>query len=167
MLFLAFILLCNFTTAIFTTNTKDLYLDLMKKCLINSIYQDNGYQGLYNKEHRENDLDWPNAAHTMIGLHRLNNLQFCIEDVLNNNIPGDFIETGVWRGGTCIFIRSILKAYGVTDRKVFVADSFASLPPPNPTLYPADMNLNLHIHKELAISLPEVQSNFQRYGFIR
>lgn len=166
MLFLAFILLCNFTTTIFTMNTKDLYLDLMKKCLMNSIYQDAGNKGMYNQQHRENGTDWPNIAHTMIGLHRLNNLQFCVEDVLKNNIPGDFIETGVWRGGATIFMRSILKAYNITDKKVFVADSFAGLPPPNPTLYPADANWNLHLQEALAISLPEVQSNFARYDLL-
>jgi len=166
MLFLAFILLCNLTTTIFTMSTKDLYLDLMKKCLMNSIYQDAGHKGAYNKEQRENGTDWPNVAHTMIGLHRLNNLQFCVEDVLQNNVPGDFIETGVWRGGATIFMRSILKAYGITDRIVFVADSFQGLPAPNPKLYPADTNWNLHLHKELAISLEEVQSNFQRYDLL-
>lgn len=166
MLFLAFLLLCNFTTITFTNNTKNLYLDLMKKCLINSIYQDAGNKGIYNQAQRENGNDWPNIAHTMIGLHRLDNLQFCIEDVLQNNIPGDFIETGVWRGGATIFMRAILKAYDITDRIVFAADSFAGLPPPNPQLYPADTYWNLSIYKALAVGLPEVQSNFERYGLL-
>jgi len=34
------------------------------------------------------------------------------------------IETGVWRGGATIFMRAILKAHGVTDRTVWVADPF-------------------------------------------
>lgn len=63
-------------------------------------------------------------------------------------------------------MRSILKAYNDTGRKIFVADSFAGLPPPNPTLYPADANWNLHLQKALAISLPEVQSNFARYDLL-
>ncbi|MET0828610.1 MAG: TylF/MycF/NovP-related O-methyltransferase, partial [Microbacterium sp.] len=47
-----------------------------------------------------------------------------IEDVLQNEVPGDLIETGVWRGGSTIFMRGVLKAHGVTDRRVWVADSF-------------------------------------------
>ncbi|MCX6702723.1 MAG: hypothetical protein NTW60_02555 [Candidatus Wolfebacteria bacterium] len=47
---------------------------------------------------------WPSLAHTMIGLKRLDNIQFCAEDVIKNNIPGDFIETGVWQGGACILM---------------------------------------------------------------
>ena len=45
---------------------------------------------------------WPLYAHTMVGRKRLDNLQYCIEEVLDNNIKGDFIEAGVWRGGTGI-----------------------------------------------------------------
>ena len=66
----------------------------------------------------------------MIGLKRLDNLQSCVEQVLRDGIPGDLIETGVWRGGACILMRAILQAYGDTARTVWVADSFAGLPPP-------------------------------------
>ena len=47
------------------------------------------------------------------------------EQVLVEGVPGDFIETGVWRGGACILLRAVLEAYGVTNRRVFAADSFA------------------------------------------
>ena len=33
------------------------------------------------------------------------------------------------RGGSSIFSRAVLKAYGITDRKVHVVDSFLGLPP--------------------------------------
>ena len=79
-------------------------------------------------EQREEGLIWPAYADSMIGHKRLDNLQFCIETVLEERIPGDFIETGVWRGGSCIFMRGALAAYQVTDRRVFVADSFAACP---------------------------------------
>ena len=54
------------------------------------------------------------------------------ESVLAERIPGDFIETGVWRGGACILLRAVLEAWNVRDRRVFVADSFMGLPPPDP-----------------------------------
>ena len=115
---------------------------------------------------RVNGRDWPPTAHTMIGLKRLDNLQFCVEEALRNNIPGDLIETGVWRGGACIFMRAILKAYGVTDRRVWVADSFAGLPAGKPEEYPADTKSQLHRYEALAISLETVQSNFRKYGLL-
>jgi hypothetical protein len=73
----------------------------------------------------------------MSGAARLSwSLMFCplhdalIEDALDSGVPGDLIETGVWRGGSTIFMRGILKAHGVTDRKVWVADSFQGFPDP-------------------------------------
>ena len=157
------------SSLVYSNSAEHLYLDLMKKCLINSIYQDAGCkegEGNYQKWIRENGLDWPSVAHTMIGLHRLNNLQFCVEDVLKNNIPGDLIETGVWRGGATIFMRAILKAYGNTEKKVWVADSFEGLPVPKPSIYPADTGIRLHTYRQLAVSLDQVQNNFRLYNLL-
>jgi Macrocin-O-methyltransferase (TylF) len=121
----------------------------------------------YNKALRETGRDWPAAAHTMIGLRRLDNIQQCIEDALRNNIPGDVIETGVWRGGATIFMRAALKAHGVTDRLVWVADSFEGLPPPDPEKYPADAKSQYHtLSSDLAISIETVKANFERYGLL-
>lgn len=173
MLFIAILLLLN--TAVYSQDDTNLYLDLMKKCLINSIYQDignnttNDYTICYQKEVRERGLDWPSVAHTMIGLHRLNNLQFCVEDILKNNIPGDLIETGVWRGGASIFMRAILKAYGNTEKKVFVADSFEGMPVPNSKFYSANEYpalFRLNKCKILSVGLAQVQYNFDRYGLL-
>jgi hypothetical protein len=148
---------------------RDLYLDLMKKILINSIYQDPTWDLVpYAKQIRENGSDWPSIAHTMVGLKRLKNLQFCVEDVIKNNIPGDLIETGVWRGGCTIFMRAILKAYQIKDRKVWVADSFEGVPIPNTEKYPADTGLDIskNVYPCLAIGLQTVQENFRRYDLL-
>lgn len=143
-----------------------LYLDLMKKSLMNLIYDNDSDMmrgGQYEKELKLYGGIWPSIAHTMIGLPRLNNIQFCIEDILAKNIPGDLIETGVWRGGATIFMRAALKAYRITDRTVWVADSFEGLPP---TEYEKDLNLRLDKVDCLAVSLEDVQSNFSKYGLL-
>ena len=106
------------------------------------------------------------AAHTMIGRKRLENVQSCIEDVLAHGVPGDLIETGVWRGGATILMRAVLKAHGVTDRLVWVADSFAGLPAPDSNRYPRDEGDQLHTFRQLAVSLEQVQDNFRRYGLL-
>lgn len=114
-----------------------LYLDLLKHCLINSIYEDvpipNFIRGemttAYCRDKRLRGEDWPSHAHTMIGLKRLENIQMLIEHLLADGIEGDLIETGVWRGGAAIFMRGVLKAHGVQDRTIWVADSFKGLPP--------------------------------------
>lgn len=153
------------------TDARALYFDLMKKCLTNLIYGDveeraNFESRPFDHNVRVEGRDWPATAHTMIGLKRLDNLQFCVEDVLARGVPGDLIETGVWRGGATIFMRAILKAYDVTDRRVWVADSFEGLPPPDPERYPDDNGLLWHECKELAVSLDQVRSNFAKYGLL-
>ena len=123
-------------------------------------------QPQYTLVERQSGEIWPGYAHTMIGLERLNNLQFCVETVLREGIAGDLIETGVWRGGACIFMRAILAAHGVKDRRVFVADSFEGLPKPDPERFPADAGDLHHIHTSLAVSQDEVESNFRKFDLL-
>lgn len=115
---------------------------------------------------RSEGRNWSPIAHTMIGFKRLDNLQSCIEDVILKNVPGDFIETGVWRGGSTILMRAVLRAFGVTDRSVWVADSFEGLPSPNAQKYPEDRGDVHELYAPLAVSLEQVQENFRRYGLL-
>jgi O-methyltransferase len=114
---------------------------------------------------REIGRDWPWLAESMVGLRRLENVRDCVRTVIGEGVPGDFIETGVWRGGTCVFMRACLDAYGDTDRSVWVADSFKGLPPPAPE-YPADESDVLFTFAELAVSVEQVKANFERYGLL-
>lgn len=107
----------------------------------------------------------PPWAMTMIGLRRMDNLEMCVRRVISDGVPGDLIETGVWRGGATIFMRGILRAFGVTDRTVFVADSFQGVPAPDADRYPADEGMQLHLWP-LAVDADEVRANFERYGLL-
>jgi len=115
---------------------------------------------------REEGRDWLSDAETMIGLRRLDNVERCVREVIERGIPGDLIETGVWRGGTTIFMRGILKAYGDTERRVWAADSFEGLPPPDAERYPADRGDVHWSYGQLVVSLEEVRENFARYGLL-
>jgi O-methyltransferase len=119
----------------------------------------------FDPERRAEGRDWPPEADTMIGLRRLGNLERCVRDVIECGIPGDLIETGVWRGGACIFIRAILKAYGEQDRTVWVADSFQGLPPPEDGRQ-EDAEDALWSVPFLAVPQEKVATNFARYGLL-
>jgi O-methyltransferase len=108
----------------------------------------------------------PFAGETMIGLKRLGNVRACVESVIRDGVPGDLIETGVWRGGCAIFMRVILAAHEVGDRHVWLADSFCGLPEPDTTRYPLDDFSSLHNQLELAVRRQDVESNFRRYGLL-
>lgn len=103
--------------------------------------------------------DW---AHSMSGLQGLNQLQQALETVLKTGIPGDLIETGVLRGGTCLFMRAILKAYGVTDRQVWLADSFQGFPPE----VPKPWDVTREPDYVWFASPDEVADLFRRYGLL-
>ena len=149
---------------------QSIYLDIIQKCLINTIYedppQDKWSGGKYNLKIRDRGLDWPSKAHTMIGNQRMTNLRKLTEYVINHNIPGDLIEAGIWRGGACIYLRAILKVYGITDRVVWCADSFEGLPEPVPEKFPQDTGDIHHTFEALKVSLEEVKNNFAKYDLL-
>lgn len=146
-------------------SSEKLYIDLIKRCITDTIYKDRIY---IENPYLPPDLSKlgpyrPGNEQTMMYFTEADKLQELIEDVLQKEIPGDFIETGVWRGGLTILMRACLKAYGDTTRKVWVADSFQGLPKPS---YAQDVPIDLSSLKVLAVSLEEVKKNFSRYGLL-
>ena len=120
----------------------------------------------FDPAERERGVDWPAEAETMVGLRRLENLEALIVDIVRRDVPGDLVETGVWRGGATIFMRAVLKALGETSRRVWACDSFAGLPRPDPERYEADVGDTHWTFAELAVPLEEVRANFARYGLL-
>lgn len=119
----------------------------------------------YSVEDKVQGKIWPSYADTMVGNSRLESLQACVELILKDQVDGDLIETGVWRGGCCIFMKAILTAYGDKTRKMWVADSFQGLPEPDQA-YSADTGCQLHLYEVLAVSQERVKANFVKYGLL-
>ncbi len=113
----------------------------------------------YNPAAREMGEDWPILGYTMIGHRRLDNIRECLETIHRENVPGNLIETGVWKGGACMYMKAILSSQGDTRRTVFLADSFAGLPPPVNAADGADLSGNPY----LAVSSEQVRLNFERF----
>jgi O-methyltransferase len=124
------------------------------------------YKKPYDPKLRAIGRDWPARADSMIGLARMDNIKDCIETVIRDDVPGDLIETGVWRGGATIFMRGVLKAHADTNRTVWAADSFQGLPAPDPVRYPADAGDTFHEKGGLAVGVEQVKHNFERYGLL-
>ncbi|HEU4618766.1 MAG TPA: TylF/MycF/NovP-related O-methyltransferase [Gammaproteobacteria bacterium] len=118
------------------------------------------------RDRRERGFGWPLRAHTFLSLPRLDNIQYCVETALREGVPGDLIETGVWRGGACILMRALLEANGDATRSVWLADSFAGLPAPDTEQYPADKKGKHHLWTEFVATRAEVEGNFRRYGLL-
>lgn len=166
------------------TEVRALYLDLLKRSLGDFLYDSDKTEAMKTlkgqvvyvdlntgQKHRlksydelkENGLTGSKKAHTLIGMKRMNQLQGAVETVLREQIPGDLVETGVLRGGACILMRGLLKAYQVEDRQVWAADSFQGFPA-------ADLRAlgveEPEAFNAQAASLETVQENFRRYGLL-
>ncbi len=172
-------------------DARRLYLDLLKAAVRNSIYRDEvprpsprerefaeALRATLREKYGARAPDWSAetlhavleanrpVAHTLAELAQVDNVLSCVETVLADDVPGDLIETGVFRGGQTILMRGILKAYGVTDRRVFVADSFQGLPAPKLNIDDAIAHDVLDSVAHFAISADRVRDNFRRYGLL-
>jgi macrocin-O-methyltransferase TylF-like protien len=152
----------------------ELYVDLLKRSLTNTIFRD---EPDVNRDETARYVAaaiihyQKSSAVSMLPLTRLDNLQFCITDVVQRGVRGDLVETGVWRGGATIFMRAMLKIFDVTDRSVWVADSFEGLPEPDAKKFPLEAQAfksaaMTKYYKQMSVGLEEVRRNFQAYGML-
>ncbi|CAF3284966.1 unnamed protein product [Rotaria socialis] len=107
-------------------------------------------------------LDWPLTGITMVGQRRLINIEWAIRFVIANGVKGDYIECGVWRSGSSVFARAVLKALNNNDRHVWLADSFQGLPKAR-TPHDTDIWSKMEY---LKVSLEEVQTNFRSFNLL-
>ncbi len=115
---------------------------------------------------RGSGLDWTYLGDTMTGVARLNSLKLLLEDVFLHGIPGDYMETGVWRGGSSIFARAVMRSYHEGHRMSYVCDSFQGLPPGDRALDPGDSGWESLGGHYLEVSAHTVAANFHEMGLL-
>lgn len=149
---------------------RDLYLSTLKGSLTGILLETPSFADAnsadnlvpYNHKSRMSGEDWPAYGQTMVGMHRLENLEKLGIRLLRHRVPGDFFECGVWRGGASIFMRGFLKAYQSKDRNVHVVDSFEGLPKAST----GEDNDNWAAMGLLKVPQEAVKKNFQKYGLL-
>ena len=98
-------------------------------------------------------------------------LDFFIQEVIEQNINGDIVEAGVWRGGSAISMAASLSIRTDTQqqqqqqqqRKVWLFDSFSGVPKTS-TSAPEIDEVKTWTPNRYAASLQEVQESFRRFG---
>lgn len=167
------------------------YLNLLKRTLVNWIYPEHELQVRYlqsgnvaedrlTRSRYLRDIAQIEAAnfaellekkrhgfvtvlsHTLVGLRRLNHLEYCAREIFSSGIQGDFVEAGVCQGGASIFLRALQVTLGEAHRNVWAADSFEGLPP---STLSQDQGLDFteSNYPWLACSQEKVEDHFRRY----
>ena len=68
---------------------------------------------------------------TMTSPERLWSLLGAIRHVVDTAVVGDFVECGVWRGGSVMAMARELSDCGVSDRRIWLYDTFAGMTQPS------------------------------------
>jgi O-methyltransferase len=148
---------------------RDAYIDLLKRSITNYAYLggDTPFEEFrcvnhYDIEQGQWKIDPLARPLTLLSKLQLDLIEQAVLVLHEENVPGDFLEAGVWRGGAIAFMRALMSAYGIDGRRVFAADSFAGIPKNVRALNdPVDLWRDRWI-----ASLEEMQTNIKRLGLL-
>lgn len=143
-------------------HTVESYLNFADGCMNREVLTALMLAFILNRTHPRSTPDTMSDRRTVDSLHA------CIETVLSDGVPGDLIETGVWKGGMSVLMRGVLQAHGVTDRRVWLADSFAGNPQPDPrvALNDALWYFLMEPIERLSVGREQVEETFRKYGLL-
>ena len=166
------------TTVTAKDRAKAMYLEAVKSFVSATVFNDAELSvrprlgqskvrtGPFQLEKRVIGDDWTLFGDTMTGWKRIDNVKNLVEDVSKNGIVGDYIETGVWRGGSSIFAKAAMSVFdeGQQSRISYVCDSFAGLPPGDKKLDNKDQGWDRTPYLEIPSEV--VANNFIKYGLL-
>lgn len=102
---------------------------------------------------------------TMTGMERGYGLYQAVRYLEERNIPGDFVECGVWKGGSCMLMMGALQELGAAARTIRLYDTFTGMPEPGDediiawNRRPVKEKWQTHALDSWAVGLDEVRAN--------
>lgn len=97
------------------------------------LVRTNGHEGTdYPPDFTTQDVELCEAVKgwTLTGPERIIGLRDAVRYVIRADIPGAFVECGVWRGGSMQVMARTLAELGATDRELYLFDTFEYMPAP-------------------------------------
>jgi O-methyltransferase len=103
-------------------------------------------------------------VYSMGDIQEIQLIEECINNIIKNNIEGDIIEAGVWKGGMAMWMKNLLNYYG-DNRKLWLFDTFGIFPE---SLY--DKDKKIHLLTEYLFSkkydINDVRNNFKKLNLL-
>ncbi|MFB0505772.1 MAG: TylF/MycF/NovP-related O-methyltransferase [Thermodesulfobacteriota bacterium] len=91
----------------------------------------------YNKEYYPKDMDIEFKEiyeqckdYTFTNIEKMYSTYKATEYIVNSRIPGDFVECGVWKGGSSMIIAHTLLRMKDMNRKIYLYDTFEGMTKP-------------------------------------
>ncbi len=115
--------------------------------------------------------------YTMTSVERGYALYKAVRYVIENDIAGDFVECGVWKGGSCMLMALVLMNAGIKDRNIYLYDTFKGMTEPGDNdfiawngrsvrdKWDADLKGTAKNFTEWAVSLDTVKANTGKTGY--
>lgn len=74
--------------------------------------------------------------YTLTSMERMYTLYKAVAYICKNKIPGDFVECGVWKGGSVMLIALTLMKIGDSERSIYMYDTYQGM------VEPTDVDVN-------------------------
>ena len=87
---------------------------------LSDIKQDKKFLEIYRKV----------KGYTLVPIERCFSLYQTVNYIIKNNIEGDFVECGVWKGGSSMLMAYTLLEAGISNRKIYLYDTFEGMTKP-------------------------------------
>lgn len=148
---------------------RNAYLDLLQRALTNYQYLGAGqsfdeFRAVthYDLGQSQWKVDPLSRPLTLLTRGQLDLVGQAILDIEARKVRGDLIEAGIWRGGCVAYMRAVLEAHAIPQRRVFAADSFCGIPMNTRAVNdPVDAWTDRWV-----ATLPEVRDNLARFGLL-
>lgn len=132
-------------------------------------------EGLYSDMEPEfKDIFLKSKDYTMTSPERMYSLYKSTEYVINNNIPGDIVECGVWRGGSSMVCALTMIKMQSTDKKIYMYDTYSGMSEPTEKDVDFEGNPSINKWKKMErdehnkwdyASLKEVKNNMRKTNY--
>lgn len=105
------------------------------KLIINKILKKIGYEISKISHYSDMEAEFKEIfkkckPYTMTSIERMYSLYKAVEYVIKNNIEGDFVECGVWKGGSCMLYAIALLKMNAIEKNIFLYDTYEGMSKP-------------------------------------